>query len=141
MRAERDRAFRFWHPDLDAEAEAGMPLSFVGAPAMVSGDGAIRQSLLMLISTSPGERVMRPEYGCNLRRVLFNPNDDTTAGLALHYVRQAVTRWEPRVQLLTLAATRDEAHPSRLVIVLEYRVRSTLRTDALTIPIDLAGGT
>jgi phage baseplate assembly protein W len=139
MRAEPDTAFRFAHPDLDPDAQPGLGLSPVGAPSMIGGDGAIRQSLLMLISTSPGERVMRPEYGCNLRRILFNPNDDSTAGLALHYVRQAVTRWEPRIQILKLQATRDEAHPSRLIILLEYRVRASLRTDAITIPIDLAG--
>ncbi len=139
MDAARDRAFRFGHPDLDTGVEPGLSLSPVGAPGMVDGSASIRQSLLLLVSTSPGERVMRPEYGCDLRRVLFNPNDDTTAGLALHYVRRAVARWEPRVQVLRLEATRDEGDPSRLVIVLEYRVRSTLQTESITVPLELTG--
>ena len=53
---------------------------------------------------------MRPTYGCYLRRLLFAPNDDTTAGLAIHYVRSAIERWEPRIDILALDATR---HPER----------------------------
>ena len=41
---------------------------------------------------------MRPGYGCHLFRLAFAPNDDTTAGLAIHYVRQALERWEPRIE-------------------------------------------
>ena len=75
-----------------------------GSIAMVEEDDAIRQALLLLISTRPGERVMRPAYGCDLERLIFSPNDDTTAGLAMHYVRQAVERWEPRVEILGVDA-------------------------------------
>lgn len=139
MPPTRDRAFGFNHPDLDAGAAAGLSLTSRGGPAMVDGAAAVRQSLLMLLSTSPGERVMRPDYGCDLRRVLFSPNDDTTAGLALHYVRRAIARWEPRAQILSLQASRQPAEPSRLEITLEYRVRSTMQTGSLTVPIDLTG--
>jgi phage baseplate assembly protein W len=139
MAPPRDRAFGFNHPDLDPGSTAGLSLAPRGGPAMVDGAASVRQSLLMLLSTSPGERVMRPEYGCDLRRVLFSPNDDTTAGLALHYVRQAVARWEPRAQVLGLQATRQPSEPSRLEITLGYRVRSTMQTGSITIPIDLTG--
>jgi len=46
-----------------------------------------------------GERVLRPEYGCDLHRLVFSPNDATTAGLAVHYVRAALLRWEPRIEI------------------------------------------
>ena len=53
-----------------------------GRLAMVEGNAAVRQAIQMLLSTAPGERVMRPGYGCDLQRLVFAPNDDTTAGLA-----------------------------------------------------------
>ena len=81
---------------------------------MVEDDASIRQSLLLLLSTSPGERVMRPDYGCSLRRLVFAPNDDTTAGLAIHYVRQAVERWEPRVEILASMPVATRSIPERL---------------------------
>jgi hypothetical protein len=93
---------------------------------MVDSEASIRQALLLLLSTSPGERVMRPTYGCDLGRLVFSPNDDTTAGLAILYVRRAIELWEPRVQLLELDAQRSEDAPSRLDIALSYRVRATL---------------
>jgi len=103
----RYRAWRFVHPDVvldDGASSGGLQVTPRGRIEMVEGDESIRQSLLLLLSTSPGERVMRPDYGCSLRHLVFGPNDDTTAGLAIHYVRRAVERWEPRVEVLTVDA-------------------------------------
>lgn len=138
----RYRAWRFVHPDVvldENTPSGGLQVTPRGRIEMVEGDASIRQSLLLLLSTSPGERVMRPQYGCNLRRLVFGPNDDTTAGLAIHYVRQAVERWEPRVEVLAVDAGRDAVYPERLVIALDYRVRATRRADTLVYPLDLAG--
>jgi phage baseplate assembly protein W len=82
---------------------------------------------------------MRPGYGCDLRRLVFSPNDDTTAGLAIHYVRQALERWEPRIDILGLDAGRATEAPNTLHISLEYRVRETHHVDQLTVPLNLAG--
>jgi len=73
--------------------------------------------------------------------LIFWPNDDTTAGLAIHYVRQAVDRWEPRVDRVRVDAQRNRDDESRLDITLEYRVRSTGDEDRLSVQLDLAGGT
>ena len=101
----------------------------------------MRQAILLLLSTSPGERVMRPHYGCDLRRLVFSPNDKTTAGLAIHYVRQAIERWEPRIDIVRLDATQsaDAEMSGRLEIVLDYRVRATQRTERLAYVFDLTG--
>src|SRR5262245_66442213 len=81
----RYRAFQFVHPDFDVvEGHPGLQSSPTGALATVEDEASVRQSILLLLSTAPGERVMRPDYGCDLRRLLFEPNDDTTAGLAIH---------------------------------------------------------
>ena len=108
---------------------------------MVEGDHSVRQALLLLLTTRPGERVMRPNYGCDLHRLVFSPNDKTTCGLALHYVRQAIERWEPRVELIRLDATNSEEEtvPGMLEISLEYRVRATQQTERLAYAFDLTG--
>jgi phage baseplate assembly protein W len=108
---------------------------------MVEEHAAVRQSLLLLLSTRPGERVMHPTYGCNLHRLLFAPNDLTTAGLAIHYVREALTRFEPRVELMRIdaAGPGDVVAQARLEIIIEYRVRATQRADQLSFPFDLMG--
>lgn len=134
------RSWRFVHPDFDApEAIAGLQVSPHGRIAMADGSEAVRQRLLLLLSTIPGERVMRPDYGCDLHRLVFARNDPATAGLAIHYVRQAVERWEPRVDLLDVDAGADPAWPERLNVVLAYRIRATRREDRIAFSLDLMG--
>lgn len=115
---------RFIHPDLDSSAGGtGVVTTPAGRLEQVRGEQTVRQALLMLLSTRPGERIMRPQYGCDLHRLMFEPNDETTAGIAIYQVRRAIERWEPRVEILDLDAGPDPEDPGRLEIVLEYRVR------------------
>ncbi|WP_431267349.1 GPW/gp25 family protein [Dankookia sp. P2] len=151
MAAPRVAAWRF---DGLSEAGAGRATgpvaALTGGIATVTGDAAIRQSILILLSTIPGERVMRPDYGCPLHRVVLSPNDATTAGLAIHYVRQALLRFEPRIEILHLdagpapedaeAAEADGDSGTRLVIWLRYRVRLTRQTDTIGLAVDLLPG-
>ena len=124
----------------DPSADGGLAFTPRGGLVMVGDRAAVRQALLLLLLTRPGERVMRPTYGCELHKLLFWPNDDTTAGLAIHYVRQAVQRWEPRVDHLRVDATRNPDNPARLDITMEYRVRSTGEEDRLSVQLRLDGG-
>ena len=134
------RGWLFVHPDFDTRAEApGLALTARGRIALIEGIDAVRQALLLLLSTMPGERVMRPDYGCELHRLLFSPNDDTTAGLAIFYVRRAVERWEPRVELLRVDATRNPARPELLDVVLDYRLRATQQQQQLSFSLALTG--
>lgn len=151
MKSARYRAWRFIFPDLEdlsaipsfspqaVMATPGLQISPRGGIEMVEGNSAIRQAILMLLFTIPGERVMRPDYGCELHRLIFSPNDDTTAGLAIHYIRKAIEQWEPRVDIVLLDAGRDTESPERLNIRLVYRVRATLHVEPLTIAVGLAG--
>lgn len=141
MSAPKYRAWRFLYPGLDAVDEfAGLALSPRGRIDMVQEQDSVRQAILLLISTIPGERVMRPDYGCLIHRLIFSPNDDTTAGLAIHYVRRALERWEPRIDILDLDANRSAENPERLDILLQYRVRATRRVDSLALAFDIGGG-
>ena len=136
MNAPRYRAFRFWHADVDDEAP-GLSVGAQGRLQMVDERASVRQAIFLLLSTQPGERVMRPTYGCAIHRLTFAPNDDTTAGLAIHYVEHAVRRWEPRVELLEVDATRDPERATRLDVRLRYRVRATSEVDELFVAFDL----
>jgi Bacteriophage baseplate protein W len=134
----RYRTWRFIHPDFDFEEETvGLCLSNTGGIRMVDEQASVRQAILLLLTTVPGERVMRPGYGCNLHRLVFSPNDDTTHGLAIHYVRQALQRWEPRIEVTSLDAKRNDADPGRMDILLGYRLKKTLHSAALVIPFNL----
>jgi phage baseplate assembly protein W len=141
MTLQRDRAIRFFYPPAIDEPGIGFQLTATGGLEVVEDDRAIRQAIILLLSTRPGERVMRPSYGCSLHRLLFAANDDTTAGLAIHYVRQALQRWEKRIVVTKLDATRDPEFAERLIIVLDYRIRATQQNQQLQFPLELAGGT
>jgi Bacteriophage baseplate protein W len=117
----------------------GLATGATGALAMVDGDESVRQAIIMLLTTAPGERLLRPEYGAHLHRLIFAPNDRTTAGMAIHYVRSALSRWEPRVEIVDLDAAADPDNPAQLVISLLYRVRSSLTTDLLELTLELGG--
>lgn len=140
MSSKRCRAWRFLHPDIDApEGFAGLGTTPTGRIDMVEERESVRQAILLLLSTRPGERVMRPDYGCDIHQLVFWPNDDTTAGLALHYVGKALNRWEPRVQVVKLDAARDDSEPGRLDVILTYRLRASQQVDSLMFSINVFG--
>src|SRR6187549_587250 len=117
----KQSALRFDTPDrINA---GGLQLTRDGRLATVSGDELIRQALILILSTRPGERVMRPEFGCRLHELLFAVTSDTTAGVAMHYVRQAVEQWEPRVEVMDVTADWLPDNPTILEIALTYRIR------------------
>ena len=134
------RSWRFLDADAGDGPRGGLAVGHTGGVALVEGDAAIRQAVWLLLSTAAGERVMRPDYGCELRRLVFSPADDTTAGLAIHYVRQALARWEPRVEVLRVDAARSAEEPARLDVVLDYRVRATQAVERLELPLRLQEG-
>jgi hypothetical protein len=151
MKVRRYNAWRFHYPFVTAppdkpeeifelsDPSIGVGISPTGGIDMVDEQASVRQSIMLLLSTIPGERVMRPDYGCELHRLVFSPNDNTTSGLAIHYVRQALERWEPRAQIIHLDAGPNPNYAERLEITLEYRLRRTQKTDELALSINLAG--
>lgn len=95
-----------------------------GGVALASDAEDIRQAIHIILGTSPGERVMRPDFGAGLQALVFEPINTTTMALAKHHVEQALIRWEPRIDSVTVAVT-DEARLGRLQIEINYRVRAT----------------
>src|SRR6478672_5294113 len=79
-----------------------------GGVSMSSSEDTVRESIAMILGTAPGERVMRPNFGCEIHDLLFAPNNPNTAGLAAHYCVEALQKWEPRINQLEA-----EAMPSK----------------------------
>jgi Bacteriophage baseplate protein W len=117
----------------------GFRLTGAGRIEVVTGIAELRQSLLMLLATTPGERPLAPTFGCALDRLAFEPIDDTTAGLAIRMVAEAVAQQLPQVQVDRLDAGPDPADPGRLRIELWYRDRRSGTTDTLSLTLPVEG--
>jgi uncharacterized protein len=89
------------------------------------GDLAIRDSIWMILSTSPGERVMRPDFGCGIADHVFDVNDVGTASAICRTVKNALAEWEPRIDVLDVRAAPDPDEENRLSVEITYRVRSS----------------
>lgn len=107
-----------------------------GAVAESSGAERIRQAVMVILCTRPGERVMRPDFGCELHSLAFAPNTPTTANLARHYVSSALARWEPRIEVTEVVVAND-TRAAALRIDLTYRIRGSEGPQALTLSFPL----
>ena len=96
-----------------------------GSIALGSGPDDINASIRMVIITAPGERVMRPQFGCRIWELLFEPINANTLGLMSEAVRDAVSQWEPRVELEDVNVEPDPENAARVTIDLRYRVKAT----------------
>lgn len=104
------------------------------AAVMVSGVADIEESLRILLSTAPGERVMLPSYGCALRRMVFEEASEQTATEIKEMIRKAILFFEPRIVLNRIDTQRVDALGGRLDILLDYTVRTTNTRHNLVYP-------
>jgi len=139
MSVEQYNAWQFNHPDFDRlRGDFGLSCDHEGKVSLVSGEMAVRQSILLLLSTIPGERIRRPYYGCDLYRLTFMPNDATTHGLAIHYVRQALEKWEPRIKINKIDAYSSANDTvSKIDINLKYEIKTLKMNDELVLTLTL----
>ncbi|TDW77141.1 GPW/gp25 family protein [Kribbella pratensis] len=93
-----------------------------GALSYRSGPEKVRQAIQVILLTEPGERVMRPEFGCGLRRYLMEPNTVSVRASLQRAVAGAIEAWEPRVRLLDVSVT-PGADPAVAVIAIRYEHR------------------
>jgi phage baseplate assembly protein W len=110
-----------------------------GGIAETAGIEKVEQSLRIILGTQHGERVMRPEFGCNLRSLAFAPRNLVTATLAKHLVEDGLQRWEPRIDVLDVRSSFPADEPGALVIELDYRLRTTQDVRTLVYPFYLQG--
>lgn len=116
---------------VDSFSFLGAGWSFPPAPAgatdiaMVSEEEDVRQAILLILQTAKGERLMRPDFGCGLRKLAFAPLNTTTKTLVRKEVQDALIEWEPRIDVQEITVTNDHSTPSVLQIDIRYQVRST----------------
>ncbi|MEO0972750.1 MAG: GPW/gp25 family protein [Pseudomonadota bacterium] len=108
---------------------------------MVSAQEDIEQSLRILLSTRPGERVMQPNYGCGLGRLMFEPLNEGTVTRIRHAIDQAVLFFEPRITLDEVRVSVDEQRDGVLLVDLHYTIRGTNTRANMVFPFYRAEGT
>ena len=104
-----------------------------GGLALASGEDDIAQSVWIILATAPGEREMRPTFGCGLYDYVFAPNSPATQGELAARVRQALVDWEPRIAVLDVDVTSADK-PNLLLIDVEYSIRATNTVQNLVYP-------
>lgn len=111
-----------------------------GSVALASGTEDVEQAIRILLSTAPGERVMRPNYGCGIHDLAFAVVDATTLTRVETTVREAIERWEPRVTVDSVAASPADVARGRLTVEVAYRIRATNEPGNLVYPFYVEGG-
>lgn len=96
-----------------------------GGISLTNEFSELEQAIQIILSTSPGQRVMRPTFGCRLRELVFAPNNSQTAAQARRYVEEALGMWEPRIRVTDVRVGPDPNSASRLLIEIEYQVKAT----------------
>ena len=105
-----------------------------GGISLTNEFSELDQAIQIILSTSPGQRVMRPTFGCRLQELVFAPNDSQTAAQARRYVEEALGMWEPRIRVVTIDVGPDPNDASRLIIQIEYQVKATHDRRSLVYP-------
>lgn len=115
-----------WRYELLDASNLGIRLdAATGEIAEASDEALIQQSIWLILSTAPGERVMRPDFGCGVHNLVFAVPGPSTLGEVAREVTRALTLWEPRIDLRRVEARQDVREPSRLLVEIEATVRST----------------
>ena len=96
-----------------------------GSTGMTSDDDNIRQSMMLILGTAPGERLMRPKFGCAIHDILFEPNTTITASKIEYEVKKSLQEFEPRVGDIEVHAVPDESEQSRMNVNISYTIRKT----------------
>ena len=111
-----------------------------GSLAYEHDENKIQQAILIILGTACGERVMRPDFGSRLRDLVFAPLNTSTKSLVAKAVTDALVKWEPRIDVLSVRPGGKTADPATLVVNIEYRVRATNSVFNLVYPFYLREG-
>jgi uncharacterized protein len=108
--------------------------------ALLGGDEKIRQSIWIILSTAPGERLMLPEFGCGVHDLVFEANTAALRAQVEEKIRLAMLRWEPRIDVLDVRVETTPEARNYLLIRIDYRVRSNNALFNLVYPFFLNEG-
>ena len=105
-----------------------------GALALARGVEDIEQAIALILGTAPGERPMRPEFGCDVHDLVFDTIDAEMVGKVESAVRRALARWEPRIDVVAVEFDLGEVGEGKLITTITYRVLATSRLYNLVYP-------
>jgi phage baseplate assembly protein W len=105
-----------------------------GVLALSQGVSDIEQAMRLILGTAPGERPMRPEFGCAVHDLVFDTVDAEMVGKVETAVHRALARWEPRIDVESLDFDLAEVNEGKLIITINYRVVATSRLYNLVYP-------
>ena len=111
-----------------------MQVNTRGEIALVGGAEDVEQSIRIILGTRPGERVMRPTFGCKAHDLLFEVRDATTASLLKKYVLDALNFWEPRIQVLQVEVLLDDDLDGSLQVEINYEIKATHDVRSIVYP-------
>ncbi|MFE5111327.1 GPW/gp25 family protein [Streptomyces sp. NPDC056663] len=110
-----------------------MRIGPTGGIALVSGEREIEEAIRLVLSTAPGERPMRPDFGCAIHDLVFAPVNEQTAGRIQHEVLASLDRWEPRIEVEEVAVTTG-AEQNVLYVDVRYSIHGTNNPRSLVFP-------
>jgi phage baseplate assembly protein W len=106
--------------------------------ALVAGEDDIAQAIRIILGTMPGERLMRPDFGCRVYDLVFESRDLTTARLMAQYVENALERWEPRIEVTSVKVDYT-SYESALLAQISYIIKTTHDERSIIYPFYLMG--
>ena len=123
----KDFLGRGWNMPVELDPRTGRVMS-------VAYEEDIRQSIFIILMTAPGERVMRPNFGCGIHELVFTALDSTTIQQIRSTVQEALRRCEARIDVLAVTVNEELNLNGELEVEIEYRVRKTNQTGNLVFP-------
>lgn len=112
----------------------------LGNIAFSEGENDIKEAIWIILSTARGERAMRPDFGCGIHDLVFAPINPGTLAVVEANVREALTIYEPRIDLINVTVSDEESEQGRLLISIDYRIRETNNEFNLVFPFYLTEG-
>jgi uncharacterized protein len=114
----------------------GFPIKFDNGDIKDAKDEeSIRQSIMIILGTAKGERVMRPDFGCGIYDLVFEMTTASTAGKISQAVREALLRFEPRIDVIDIQVTpKSDDEGEKIFISIDYQVRATNNAFNLVYP-------
>jgi phage baseplate assembly protein W len=111
-----------------------------GQIAKAAYEQRIEESIYLILGTAKGERVMLPDFGCGIHEIVFDPNNSLTVALVTQSVREALLKYEPRIDVLNLDVQSTSEQPNLLLIRIHYRIRASNAISNLVYPFYIREG-
>ena len=111
-----------------------------GQLAWSEGPDRIRDAIWLVVNTAIGERVMLPEFGAGVTDYVFRPNSPATRMALTQAIREALVRWEPRIELDAVRVDEVPGEPSQVMASVQYRIRATNELFNMVLPFFLTEG-